>query len=101
MQAVLGRIALFRDPFGVAGHQEHADATRVTLAAPGARGDDQRVGGLAVQYDEFLAVDHPTPALFLGRGRDVVEIVARVLPKLREPGCLAAVDGRGNMRASL
>ncbi len=101
MQAVLRRIALFRNAPGVAGHQKHADATSVTLAALGARGHDQGVGGLAVEHDEFLAVDHPTRSLFLGRGRDVVEIVARVLLELRERKGLAAVDDAGNVRRLL
>ena len=66
MNAVLGRIALAGDALGAGGHQEHADAGGIALAAPGARGDDEAVGGFAVEHDEFLAVDHPTVALFLG-----------------------------------
>ncbi len=54
------------------------------LAALGARGDDQRVGVLAVEHDELLAVDHPAVALLLRRGRDVEQIVARVLLELGE-----------------
>ena len=47
--------------------------------------------------DEFLAVDHPTSALLLGRGRDIGQIVARVLLELREGKGLAAVDDAGDV----
>ena len=73
----------------------------VALAALGARGHHQHVGGLAVEHDELLAVDHPAGALLLGRGRDVLQIVARVLLELREGKGLAAVDDAGNMRGLL
>ena len=68
MQAILGRIALLGDALGVAGHEKYANAIGVALAAPGARGHDQHVGGLAVEHDEFLAVDDPAGTFFLGRG---------------------------------
>ena len=73
----------------------------IALAAFGAGGNDQRVGALAVQHDEFLAVDHVTVAFLLRRGRDVVEVVARVLLQLRKGKGLAAVDDAGNMRGLL
>src|SRR5205814_7314182 len=101
MQPVLCRIALLGNAPGVAGHQEYANAACIALAALGARGHDQRVGGLAIEHDEFLAVDHPTRSLLLGRGRDIVEIVARILLELRERKTLAAVDDAGNMRRLL
>ena len=100
-QAVLGRIALAGDALGVGRDQEHADAAAVALAALGARGHDQRVGAVAVQHDEFFAVDDPARAFLLGRGGDVAEIVARVLLELGEGKGLAAVDDAGKMRGLL
>ena len=73
----------------------------VALAALGARGHDQGVGVLAVEHDEFLAVDDPARALLLGRGRDILQIIARVLLELREGKGLAAVDDAGNVRGLL
>ena len=70
-------------------------------AALGARGDDQGVGVLAVEHDEFFAVDDPARALLLGGGGDIGEIVARVLLELGERKGLAAVDDAGNMRGLL
>src|SRR5450631_2052780 len=72
---VLGRIAFFGDAPGVAGHQKYADAAGVTPAALGARGHYKRVRGLAVEHDEFLAIDHPAVGFFLGRGRDILQII--------------------------
>ena len=66
MQAVLGRIALAGDTLGVRRHDEHADAATIALCALGARGHDQRVGVLAVEHDEFFAIDDPPRALLLG-----------------------------------
>ena len=97
MQAVLGRIAFLGDAPGVAGHQEHADATRIAPAAFGARGHHQHVGGVTVEDDEFLAVDDPACALFLGGGGDIAEIVPRILLDLCEGNGLAAVDDAGNV----
>ena len=73
----------------------------VALAAFGARSHDQHVGALAVEHDEFLAVDDPARALFLGRGRDVLQIVARILLELRKGKGLAAVDDAGDVRGLL
>src|SRR3954465_9001810 len=101
MQPVLRRVAFLRHAFGVGRNQEYADAAGVALAALGARGDDQGVGALAVEHDEFLAVDHPAVALFLGRGRDVMQVVARVLLQLRERKGLAALDDARNVRGLL
>ena len=101
MQAVLGRIALARHALGIGRYQKHADAAAVALAALGARRDDEGVGGLAIQDDEFLAVDDPAIALLLCRCRDVGEIVARVLLELGERKGLAAVDNAGNVRGLL
>ncbi len=87
MQAVLGRIALLDDALGVARYRE--------------RGHDQCVGILAVDDDELLAIDGPAIALFLGRGRDVVEVVARVLLELREREGLSSVDDGRDVRGLL
>ena len=73
----------------------------VALAALGARGDDQGVGVLAVEHDEFLAVDDPAGALLLGGGGDILQVVARILLELRKREGLAAVDDARDMRGLL
>ena len=74
---------------------------RVALAALGAGGHHQHVGGLAVEHDELLAIDHPARALPLGRGRDVLQVVARILLELGEGKGLAAVDDSRDVRGLL
>ena len=65
VQSVLGRVGFPGDAPGVGRHQEDADAASVAAVALGAGGDDQHIGVLAIEDDEFLAVDHVSLALFL------------------------------------
>ena len=101
VQAVLGRIALLDDALGIARHQEHADAGLVVAAALGTRGHDQRIRVLAIENDEFFAVDDPAGALLLGGGGNVGQIIARVLLELRKGKGLAAIDDGGDVRRLL
>src|SRR6476661_7074355 len=77
-QAVHGGVAAARDTLRFGVDQKQCDAVLAALIAREARRHDELVGGIAMDGEALLAVEHIARAVFLRRRRDVGEIVARL-----------------------
>lgn len=65
MRAAVGRTGLLRHALSVSENKEDAEAGLVALRALDVRRDDQPIGILAVQHDEFLkSMTQPSPLFF-------------------------------------
>ena len=77
-QAIRGRIAAPRDTLRIGGHQENTNAGFVAPGATGARGHDDVVRHITMQHHALAAFQHPARAILLRRGRDIMQIMARL-----------------------